>query len=236
MSISTADPQLITDPLHSPFPIPWQWILETQATVAAGNQSSADVCRSPALNNGRHQYAAYSRIQLALRPQLQESQVTSVLFVENLQTGILSTVMARSPLAPQAFQEVEGNDAAGLISLLIPVSWSADGQRLLARQFEGFFNSGVMSDFAVVWDAKTQRSITLQPNIEAEYSHAILLGWSEQYAEDVLFQTGVMGEETWPIWRVSPSGDTNLARENHGVVYGDLLSPAWFGSDRESNI
>ncbi|MBV5261862.1 hypothetical protein FLX56_25960 [Synechococcus moorigangaii CMS01] len=236
MSISASSPQLITDPLHSPFPIPWQWILDTQTAVAAGTHPGADIYRSPLLENSHHQYAAYSRIHLELRPLLKESRVTSVLFVENLQTGTLNTVIARSPLAPQPFQEVEASAAPGLISLLIPVSWSADGQRLLARQFEGFFNSGIMSDFAVVWDAKTQGSVTLQPNIEDEYSHAILLGWSEQHADAVLFQTGVMGEENWPIWRVSPHGDTNLALSDHGVVYGESQTYPWSGRDGNLNI
>lgn len=231
MSISASSPQLITDPLHSPFPVPWQWILETQAAVTAGTHPGSEVYRSPSLDNGYQQYAAYSRIHLEMCPTLHESHVSSVLFVENRRTGMLSTVMARSPLAPQPFQEVAATTTAGLISLLIPVSWSANGQQLLARQFEGVFNSGYMSDYAVIWDAQTRKSVTLQPNIEDEYSHAILLGWSEQYAGDVLFQTGIMGEEHWPIWRVSPNGDTNLTTERYGVVYGEILSYAWSGNN-----
>ncbi|BAW97628.1 hypothetical protein NIES970_25820 [[Synechococcus] sp. NIES-970] len=236
MSISASSSQLITDPLHSPFPIPWQWILETQAAVAAGQHNGAEVYRSPLLTNGRQQYAAYSRIHLELRPCLQQSRINSIVFVENLQTGVLSTVVTQSPLAPHPFQEAPHTDTPGTISLLMPISWSADGQRLLARQFEGYFGSGVMSDFAVVWDAKSQQSHTLQPHIEGEYSHAILLGWSERYAKDVLFQTGIMGQDDWPIWRVSLDGDTNLATEDHGVVYGDPLTYAWSGSEGNLNI
>lgn len=235
MSISALSSELITDPLHSPFPIPWQWILETQAAVAEGRHAGSTVYRSPYLYDPQRRFAAYCRVRLQLKPKLHESRVTSILFVEDLQTGMLHTVMARSPLAPHPFQAEEIVDAPGIISILLPVSWSADGERLLGRQFEGFLGSGAMSDFAVVWEQGTQTTTTLAPSSDIDYTHAILLGWSEQRPEQVLFQAGCMGDEVWHLWTVAMDGTTAIADGDHGMVFGELSSNIWTGNDPTAN-
>ena len=235
MSISAQSPDLIRDPLNSPFPIPWQWILDTQAAVTAGQHPGKEIYRSPSLYDPHHQFAAYCRVRLDLKPQMHESRVTSTLFVEDLNTGVLHTVIARSPLAPHPFQNEEIVDAPGIISLTMPISWSEDGKTLLSRQFEGFFGSGNISDYGVVWRSETQRTFTAAPSMTVDYTHAVLLGWSESYPEHLLFQAGSMGEEDWQHWAVAPDGNTVLAANDMGQVFGEVNSNVWSGSNAKFN-
>ena len=79
MSISSASPDLARDPLNSPFPLPWQWILDTQAAVTAGTHLGQELYRSPSLYDPHHQFAAYCRVRLDLKPQHYDSRVTSTL-------------------------------------------------------------------------------------------------------------------------------------------------------------
>ncbi len=238
--MSASHPDLISDPLNSPFPIPWQWILNTQAAVSAGKHSGSELYRSPSLYDPQKQFAAYCRVRLQLKPVAYESRVTSTLFIENLQTGTLHTVIARSPLAPHPFQHNDIVDAPGIISLLMPISWSADGKKLLGRQFEGFLGSSEITDYGVIWHSETQETLTLAPDATIGYTHAILLGWSEQQPDNILFQAGCMGDDHWHIWAIDPAGNTSLAKGDQGVAYGEMSSNAWSGSssrfDEKSNI
>lgn len=209
--------------------------METQAAVAAGTHQGAAVYRSPFLYDPQRRFAAYCRVRLQLKPLLHESRVTSILFVEELQSGTLHTVMARSPLAPHPFQSDDIIDAPGIIALLMPVSWSENGEKLLGRQFEGFFGSGDISDFGVVWDSQTKETLTLAPSPEVDYSHAILLGWSDRQPDQILFQAGLMGEDNWQIWAVADDGKTTLAQQDQGVVFGEMSSHIWSGSDVKFN-
>lgn len=230
MSISASHPDLTSDPLNSPFPIPWQWILNTQAAVSSGKHSGSELYRSPSLYDPQKRFAAYCRVRLQLKPAPYDGRVTSTLFIENLQTGALHTVIARSPLAPHPFQDNDIVDAPGIISLLMPVSWSADGQKLLGRQFEGFLGSSEITDYGVVWQSDTQETLTLAPDPGIGYTHAILLGWSEQRSGEILFQAGCMGDEQWHSWTVDAGGNTSPAQGDQGVAYGEIASNAWSGS------
>lgn len=236
MSISASSPDLARDPLNSPFPIPWQWILEVQQAVTAGEHPGQEIYRSPSLYNPHHQFAAYCRVRLDLRPMMYQSRVTSTLFVENLQTGILHTIMARSPLAAHPFQtEPVTADEPGVMALTMPISWSADGKTLLCRQLEGFFCSSCISDYGVVWQSETQQTITVAPSAIANYTHAVLLGWSESCSGSALFQAGSMGEENWHHWAVALDGTTVLATGDRGEVFGEVSSNIWSGSNAKFN-
>lgn len=235
MSISASSPDLVRDPLNSPFPLPWQWMLDTQAAVTAGNHPGQEIYRSPSLYDPHRQFAAYCRVRLDLQPLMHQSRVTSTLFVENLQTGILHTVIARSPLAPHPFQNEEMIDAPGLMSLTMPISWSADGKTLLSRQVEGFFASGDLSDFGVVWQSETQRTHTAAPQPTVDYTHAVLLGWSDSCPDHMLFKAGSMGEEDWQHWAVAFDGKTVLAAGDRGQVFGEVNSHIWSGSNAKFN-
>ncbi len=236
MSISASSPDLVRDPLNSPFPLPWQWILDTQAAVSAGEHAGKEIYRSPSLYDPQGQFAAYCRVRLDLKAAMHQGRVTSTLFVENLQTGVLNTVIARSPLAPHPFQNKDIVDAPGIISLIMPVSWSADGKKLLARQFEGFLGSSDISDYGVIWDSETEETLTLSPSSIVDYTHAILLGWSDHHPEQILFQAGSVGEDNWQNWAVAVDGQTMSALDDAGVVFGEMSSNIWSGSNAKFNI
>lgn len=149
--------------------------------------------RSPSLVSPDGMYAAYSHIQMQSQPELYRSRVSSVMFVENLQTGELQVINATSPLAdnPLVLMEVPG-----VISILTPVGWSKTSDRLLARQFEGLFSSSDASDFAVIWNRQQNRTSTVAPS-QIAYNHdiSILLGWSQVDPNQVLFRAGNLGDE-----------------------------------------
>jgi hypothetical protein len=231
---SQEQPQQV-DPLDSPYPIPWSWIMDTQEEFSQKNASGFRYYRSPSLISPDGKYAAYTRLQMQVEPELFRSRVTSVLFLEDLSTGDLQVIQADSPLAKHLLEVGEAQDEAeelmGAISILMPVSWSANGDRLLARQFEGFFSTSDASDYAVIWNRQTNQMTTLSPNeTEAEYNQAVLLGWNQEEPEQVLFQAGLLGEEDWSVWSVALNGQTALARQNHPITYGQMVSHSWTGS------
>jgi len=216
------------DPLDSPHPIPWNWVLTTHTEFSASGHSGVRYYRSPSLVSPDGLYAAYTRLQMDGEPELYKSRVTSVLFVENLQTGDLHTVTAASPLSDSPLTANEDAEMPGTISMLIPVSWSKLSDRLLSRQFEGLFCTGDASDFAVIWDRNQNRTTTLAPE-RIEYSYAVLLGWSQTQPDHVLFRAGEMGDEHPPVWAVGLNNQTTLAQEEEPMIYGQLVNQVWAG-------
>jgi hypothetical protein len=217
-----------SDPLDSPYPIPWNWVINSHAEVSSTESSALRYYRTPSLISPDGQYAAYSRIQFQIRSQLHSSRVTSVMFLENLQTGNLEVITAASPLANNPF---DGNPEAqlpGVITMLVPVSWSELGDRLLARQFEGLFSSSMVSDYAVIWNRNLNKTTTVAP-AQVNYSHAVLLGWSENNANHVLFKAGILGDENWPLWAVNSEGKTLLATGDRPQTFGRSVAEAWAG-------
>jgi hypothetical protein len=222
------------DPLNSPHPVPWNWVLANAAELAIGHNLSTRFYRSSSLISPDGQYAAYSRLQMQAEPEFYTNRVTSVMFLENLQTGDLRSIAPSSPLASNPFGGSEEAELPGTISILIPISWSESGDRLLARQFEGLFNTSEASDYAVIWNRRSGTTTTLAPD-SIEYTNAILLGWSETQPNCILFQAGCLGDERWPLWRVAIDGKTILAEEDRPIACGQVLHPVWSGpqSDRD---
>jgi hypothetical protein len=216
-----------TDPLHSPFPIPWTWILKTQADVEARQKSELRYYRTPALVSPDGQYAAYARLRMEATPSLHTTRITSVLFLENLQTGKLQIIHTEIPFSPP-----DVDDLPGWIAVAIPVSWSADGDRLLSRQFHGILSSSDASDAAVIWDRQTQQATTLIPNIAQEDDEftSILLGWNRYEPDRVLFQAGVLGDEDWAMWSVAKTGETAQVAHPASVTFGQAINYSWTGS------
>src|SRR6478672_906090 len=216
------------DPLDSPHPIPWNWVLTTQAEVAAKGNSGVRYYRSPSLISPDGQYAAYTRIEMLVYPELWRSLVSSVLFLENLHTGDLRTITASSPLADQPLARNEATNIPGKIAILIPVSWSASGDRLLSREFEGVFSTSDASDYAVVWDRQSNNTTTIVPNTE-QYSTAVLLGWSQTYPDQALFRAGDLGEEKWPLLAVDLKGQSVAVNEDQPKIFGQVVNNVWAG-------
>jgi hypothetical protein len=182
--------------------------------------------RSQSLVSPDGSFAAYSRIQLQLSPEITQSRIASILFVERLATGELQTVTPAAPFADNPFVAEALLNQPGTIAMLIPIAWSEDGERLLAREFESKFCSSLASDFAVVWERNFNRTYTLAPT-QIQYSNAVLLGWSQAYPDHVLFQAGQMGEENWPLYAVDTSGQTLQVPNDQPLAFGQYANGFW---------
>ncbi len=216
------------DPLNSLHPIPWNWVLATQAAADPNRGAQMRYYRSQSLISPGGHYAAYSRIQMQVHPNMFQSWVSSVLFLENLRTGDLQAITASSPLADNPFSAEIETAKAGSVAILIPVSWAEQGERLLAREFESILGSDIASDYAVIWNNHLNCSSTVAPN-RVHYTNAILLGWSQTYPERVLFQAGNMGEENWSLLAVDESGHTVTAFGDRPLTFGQTTNHVWAG-------
>ncbi|WAL58735.1 hypothetical protein [Thermocoleostomius sinensis] len=216
------------DPLNSPYPVPWNWVMATLSDRHSLSQSRSCYYRSQSLISPDGEYAAYSRIQVQLSPEYTRSQVASVLFLENLKTRDLQTIAASSPFANHPFAPNEIQDYAGTIAILIPVAWSQSGDRVLAREFESVFGSDIASDFAVVWDRHLNKTYTIAPT-QVHYSHAVVLGWSQSHPDQVLFRAGMMGNEHWPLYVVDLRGRTASVTHDQPVAFGQVVHSLWAG-------
>ncbi len=226
-----SQPPMQVDPLNSPHPVPWNWV---QATLNATdtNLQSLHFYRSPALLSPNGQYSAYSRIQIRRHPDFFRSQVSSVLFLENLTGGDLQVIMPSSPLAENPFFNWD-TEQEGRISMIIPISWSETGDRLLAREFESLFASDIASDYAVVVNSQTREVRTISPN-QITYTNAVLLGWSQTYPDRVLFLAGELGDSNWQHWTVSLDGRTEVCTGDQPQVWGQTISHVWMGPQSQS--
>lgn len=220
------------DPLDSPHPIPWGWVMANVNASSTEGYASTSYYRSQSLISPDGEYAAYSRIQMQAEPEYYRSHVTSVLFLENLRTGDLQAITPTSPLADNPFLQT-GNDLTGRISMVVPVSWSEAGDRLLAREFESIFGSDIASDYAVVADRQRNRVKTFAPT-KIRYTNAVLLGWSQCYPDRVLFKAGIMGDEHWPQWMVDVQGNTELARSDRPATFGQVSNSVWTGPQMQN--
>ncbi len=184
--------------------------------------------RSPSLLSPDGKYAAYSRIQLQLSADFTQNRIASILFVENLRTGELQSITPAAPFADNPFVADAVLNQPGTIAMLMPIAWSERGERLLSREFESIFGSGLASDFAVIWERAANRTHTLAPT-QVQYSNAVLLGWSRMYPGRALFRAGNMGDENWPLYAVDVSGQTTPALEDQPITHGQASSTTWAG-------
>lgn len=222
------------DPIASPHPIPWNWIMTTHETVSSKEGSGVRHYRSLPVVSPDGRYAVYSRVQLEIKPELYNSRVSSVLFLEDRQSRKLRVLSSTSRNMDTLINAKVSQDAngEGTIGVLVPVSWSEKGDRFLARKFEAVFNTSDATDRAVIWDRQSDRTNTISPAYE-EQEHekiAILLGWSKTQPNSVLFRTGEMGEEEWPVLAVASDGNTVIAADaDKAVTFGETIKQVWPG-------
>jgi hypothetical protein len=231
------DPQAMpADPIGSPHPIPWKWILLTQESIGSKGASGVRYYRSVPVISPDRKYAVYSRVQLEVQPEMYNSRVSSVLFVQDMQTKRLrvmaktSTVL-RDPLLQTAEISQVESETNGTIGVLVPVSWSETGDRFLARKFEGVFNTADATDQAVIWDRQKNYANTVAP-AQAENEHekiAILLGWSKSQPDHVLFRAGELGEEDWPLVKVANDGKSVTVKSDgdQPITFGEKVTEVW---------
>lgn len=218
----------VQDPLNSPHPIPWQWIEQTQAMAGSATEAQMRYYRSHALVSPDGQYAAYSRIQMEILPGTVQDRVTSMLFLENIQTGDLQFVTASSPQVKNPNITEAEYEQPGMIAVLTPVAWSESGDRLLVRGFESRFGTDLASDYAVVWDRASGAQRAIVPT-NISYTNAILLGWSQTHANQVLFRAGALGDESWPMVAVNSDGVAIASTSDQPLVYGQINRDFWNG-------
>ncbi|MFN6570543.1 hypothetical protein [Dendronalium sp. ChiSLP03b] len=225
------------DPIGSPHPIPWKWIVATQEAVGSKGISGVRYYRSVPVVSPDGRYVVYSRVQMQVKPEMYNSRVTSVLFVEDKQTKKLqvmaSTATVSDPLVSTNVSSSEPNDTNGKIGVLVPVSWSEKSDRFLARKFEGVFNTGDATDHAVIWDRQKNQANTVAPAQEEDDHEkiAVLLGWSKNQPNNVLFRAGEMGDENWPLVQVDTNGKTvNTTDADQPITFGQKITGVWPGS------
>ncbi|GEM_PF-299471 len=220
------------DPLGSPYHIPWKWIQKTQEVIGSQGNSQVRYYRSVPVISPDGRYAAYSRVQLEVNPEMYNSRVSSVLFIEDRQTKTLQVMTTTAPvndplLNSQASSTKE--DTQGSIKVLVPVSWSKKGDRFLARKFEGMMNTSDLTDQAVIWDREKNTFHCVTPS-QVAHTHemAILLGWSKTHPDHVLFRAGDMGDEEWSLMTVASDGSTAIASEaDQPVTFGQKIPDLW---------
>jgi hypothetical protein len=180
-------------------------------------------------------YVVYSRVKLEVRPELYNSRVTSVLFIEDRQNKILrvmaTTSTASDPLLKTQLSSPEQSQNSGTIGVLVPVSWSEKGDRFLARKFQAIFNTADATDYAVIWDRQKNNTNTVTP-LQQEDEHekiAILLGWSKSQPDHVLFRAGELGDENWPLVKVASDGKTvtTTTDADQPITFGDKVTELW---------
>jgi len=223
------------DPIESPYPIPWQWIQSTQEAMSFKG-GGVRYYRSVPVVSPDGKYAVYSRVQLEVKPQMHNSRVSSVLFIEDRQTKNLrvvsSTSYNRDALLNVKVTSPDPN-GEGTIGVLVPVSWSQKGDRFLARRFEALFSSSHPSDSAVIWDRQKNNTNTVAPsdnNEQEQEKISVLLGWSKTQPDNVMFRTGELGDENWPLVTVSSDGKTGAATEvDQPITYGEEVKQVWAG-------
>lgn len=227
------------DPIGSPHPIPWKWIVATQEAIAANGGSGVRHYRSVPVTSPDGRYIVYSRVQLEVRPEMYNSKVTSVMFVEDTQTNRLRVMASTAPISDPLLKinrNVSSSEAVdtngGNIGVLVPVSWSEKSDRFLARKFEGKFNTGDSTDQAVIWDRHKNHINTVAPARE-EHEHekiAVLLGWSKNRPDHALFRAGEIGEENWPLVQVRSDGQTlNTTDADQPITFGQQITEVWAG-------
>jgi hypothetical protein len=217
-----------TDPIGSPHPIPWQWIMSTQEAI--GGKGNYGICyyRSIPVLSPDGKYAIYSRVQMEIKPEMHNSRVNSVLFVEDRETRRLrvmsSTGTVIDPLLkkrPSLSAEVD-ND--GKIEVLVPISWSEKGDRFLVRKFVAVFNTADVTDQAVIWNRQENNLSVVHPS-QSQDDHEkidILLGWSKKQPNNILFRSGELGQENWHLLQVANDGKTvDISAEgDQAVTFG----------------
>ncbi|MEH2278535.1 MAG: hypothetical protein V7K40_28080 [Nostoc sp.] len=227
------------DPIGSPHPIPWKWITATQEAISSKGGSGVRHYRSVPVVSPDGKYAVYSRVQLEVKPQMYNSRVTSVLFVQDMQTKKLWVMASTTPVSDPLLKikavkgaSSEETDPNGQIGVLVPVSWSEKGDRFLARKFEGIFNTGDSTDSAVIWDRQKNHANTVSP-VNQEEDHekiAVLLGWSKSQPDHVLFRAGELGEENWPLMQVGNDGKTvTTTNDDQPITFGKKVTEIWAG-------
>jgi hypothetical protein len=208
--------EMAIDPIESPFPVPWLWVTQHLSKAAQDKRPLDEVYRSALVVTPDGLYGAYSQINLRAEAEASQSQIGSLLFVQNLKTGKIQQVQL------PALSLAEGRFSAGSIRMILPISWSKTGDRLLIRQFNALFASDIATDSALVWDRQSNQLSILLPK-PVNYDTAVLLGWSTTHTDQVLFRTSILGETQEKLWAVNLQGQAITVDSDRPMVFGQRM-------------
>jgi hypothetical protein len=211
------------DPLNSAYPIPWAMIWDNQTKATQTGKVLTLKYLSGKVTSPDGQRQAHSEINLQLSPELTQSYVSSKLIIADAKGKVLQQIPSTMHLGDGKVKETAAI-SVGTLSILMPAAWSKDGQQLLTRQFEAVMGSDVSSDYALVWNKKTQLVKTVTPTPQ-DYDTAILLGWSPQNPNQVLFRTTILGEQQTNLVAVTPNGATVASESSQPLPMGNRMHP-----------
>lgn len=211
------------DPLKSPFPLPWAWIVAQQKLAALSHQAQTYSQKTATFISPDGLYQAQAELIFQAHPNFAQNQLTSTLTITNTQTQGGQQWQSTSLIDPELRQDLPA-DGAGLIAVLWPVGWSASGEQLLIRHFLGLFSTDFASDVAVIWSRPQQTLTALWPQ-SVDYDHATLLGWSQEQPDQVLFETATMGDPKTQVWAVNRQEEMLARPSDRPQVYGQTLAP-----------
>ncbi|MEM9214454.1 MAG: hypothetical protein AAGD25_08915 [Cyanobacteria bacterium P01_F01_bin.150] len=227
-AVQAINPSERLDPIGSPHPLPWNWVLDVQSLSMESAASQMFYYRSPALMSPDGAYATYARMQILRVADPQLSQVNSLLFLENMETGEIQFMTATSPEMRHILLKGADSQQPGMLSMLMPISWSEEGDRVLVRAFESIFSTDIAADYAIIWHQTPNQVEHVVPT-NAEYSHAVLLGWSQTNPDEVLFEVGNLGDEIRPLMAMVEADDYYMVTADKPITYGQTAATFWNG-------
>jgi hypothetical protein len=209
------------DPLNSTYPVPWDVIWQKQAQATQSGKILTLRYQSATLVSPDGQRLAHSEINAQLSPEVTQSSVSSRLIITNAKGKVLQSIPSTLHLGNDSVKETTAQPI-GTLSILMPATWSKDGQQLLTRQFEAVLGSDMSSDYALVWNRKTQMVKTVTPTPQ-NYDTAILLGWSARNPDQILFRTAILGEQKTDLVAVSRDGTTIATKSDQTLPVGNIM-------------
>lgn len=169
----------IASPPSESVTIPWDWVYGLRDQARQRQCTVVGLLRSEPLPSPDPEWQVYTRLDLVATPQM--GRLTSVLFAENTRTGALQVLYQASasvldPLDPLDF------------AMILPLAWQ--DHTLLAREYEGWFQTDLSWDRAVIWPLPASSARIPPVQIwepPPALGYAELLGWDPQAQERVLF-------------------------------------------------
>jgi hypothetical protein len=212
-------PKTGTDPIASPYPIPWGWVEKAQSEVTRSGRAEVRSYQSEQMVSPDGEYTAYSQIRMRVEPQFTASQISSALVIKHRPTGQIQQIELPTRLLRNSARP---SDLTGTIAILWPVGWSQTGDRLLIRNFVALTSSDIASDSAVVWYRQSKRTATICPQ-SVDYDTAVLMGWSATHPNQLLFRTSLLGDSQEQLWAVNEQGQTIAAPGDRPLIYGQRV-------------
>lgn len=170
--------QRVSPPSNS-IAVPWDWVYSLREQARQRQCTLVGLLRSDPLPAPDGDWQVYSRLDLVTTPEV--GRLTSVLFAKNTRTGALQVLY-------QAAASVYASSEPSDFAMILPLAWQ--DRTLLARQYEGWFQTDLSWDRAVIWPLPV--SATEIPPVQIwepppVLGYAELLGWDPQAEGRVVF-------------------------------------------------